>query len=210
MNWYERCSIQSPSHGHPLLTSVPCCSNSNPIHHQLPVTRFHLFTQRDFLKQSFFKVSGDNAATMLINVDVSLVVDSTQPNRNWLASWTTGEAAYSPEPVCCFRLINGPKLTCYHQQLPDSYASTGKCVECEPLRMKVIETYSWQVDGCKLAAGSYDGTLVVWNANGNKCFEVKKHSDWIRSICWKREAGEQHFFVTGSDDKVIYRNIRLI
>jgi WD40 repeat protein len=144
---------------------------------------------------------------MANGADVSIAVDSTRPNRNWLASWTTGEAAFSAERVSCSRLTNGPKLTCYHQPLLDSCASTGKYVECEPFNMKVTETYSRQVDGCKLAAGSYDGTLVVWNENGNKCFEVKKHSDWITSICWKKEAGEQHLFVTGSNDKVIDRNI---
>ena len=57
-----------------------------------------------------------------------------------------------------------------------------------------------QVCGCKLAAGLTDGTVVVWNEDGTKPFELKRHSDWIRSISWNGVEEKSHLFVTGSRD----------
>ena len=59
-----------------------------------------------------------------------------------------------------------------------------------------------QVDGNKLAAGLNDGTLVVWNEDGTKYCEMKRHSWSIRSISWNGVEEKSHLFVTGSDDQV--------
>jgi WD40 repeat protein len=59
-----------------------------------------------------------------------------------------------------------------------------------------------QVCGCKLAAGLKDGTVVVWHEDGTKSFELKRHSDRIRSISWNEVEEKSHLFVTGSDDEV--------
>ena len=59
-----------------------------------------------------------------------------------------------------------------------------------------------QVCGCKLAAGLKDGTVVVWNEDGTKSFELKQHSDLIISISWNGEEEKSHLFVTGSVDQV--------
>ena len=59
-----------------------------------------------------------------------------------------------------------------------------------------------QVDGNKLAAGLGDGTVVVWNEDGTKSFEIKQHSDWIISIRWNGVEEKSHLFVTGSLDEV--------
>ena len=56
--------------------------------------------------------------------------------------------------------------------------------------------------GCKLAAGLWDGTVVVWNEDGTESFQSKQHSDWITSIRWNREEVKSHLFVTGSWDEV--------
>jgi WD40 repeat protein len=58
------------------------------------------------------------------------------------------------------------------------------------------------VDGSKLAAGLRDETVVVWNEDGTKSFELKQHSSWIRSIRWNGVEEKSHLFVTGSYDEV--------
>jgi WD40 repeat protein len=58
------------------------------------------------------------------------------------------------------------------------------------------------VDGSKLAAGLRDGTVVVWNEDGTKSFNLKQHSDTISSISWNRVEEMSHLFVTGSHDEV--------
>ena len=59
-----------------------------------------------------------------------------------------------------------------------------------------------KVGGNKLAAGLDDGTVVVWNEDGTKLFELKRHSDWITSIRWNGVEEKSHLFVTGSVDQV--------
>jgi len=59
-----------------------------------------------------------------------------------------------------------------------------------------------QVDGSKLAAGLNYETVVVWNEDGTKSFELKQHSSWITSISWNGEEEKSHLFVTGSVDQV--------
>ena len=49
-----------------------------------------------------------------------------------------------------------------------------------------------------------DGTVVAWNEDGTKSFELKKHHNWISSISWNRAEEKSHLFVTGSCDMVNY------
>ena len=61
--------------------------------------------------------------------------------------------------------------------------------------------------GCKLAAGLEDGTVVVWNEDGTKSFELKEHSGSVNSISWNGVEEMSHLFVTGSDDQVSHFKI---
>jgi WD40 repeat protein len=59
-----------------------------------------------------------------------------------------------------------------------------------------------QVSGTKLAAGLEDGTVVVWNEDGTKSFELKQHHNRINSLSWNRAEEKTHLFVTVSCDQV--------
>ena len=71
----------------------------------------------------------------------------------------------------------------------------------------LYETSLLQVCGCKLAAGLTDGTVVVWNGDGTKSFELKQHSGTVSSISWNGVEVMSHLFVTGSYDQV--KNLKI-
>jgi WD40 repeat protein len=68
------------------------------------------------------------------------------------------------------------------------------------------------VQATLLAAGCFDGTVIVWGQGSAvhdlarvKLFEMRKHTDWVRCIQWNKFNG--HLFVTGSNDNVIKANL---
>jgi WD40 repeat protein len=58
-----------------------------------------------------------------------------------------------------------------------------------------------------MAAGLTDGTVVVWNGDGTKSFELKQHSGTVSSISWNGMEGKSHLFVIGSYDQV--KNLKI-
>ena len=56
-------------------------------------------------------------------------------------------------------------------------------------------------DGSQVASGSYDQTVIIWDAaTGDKVSELKGHSDWVRSVAWSPK-GDQ--IASGSDGRTV-------
>ena len=68
-----------------------------------------------------------------------------------------------------------------------------------------VTTVDWNAKGTKLAAGCGDGTVVVWDEDGEEYFRVRLHKKRINSLSWnKSDTIVSHLFVTGSDDNVVH------
>jgi WD40 repeat protein len=56
-------------------------------------------------------------------------------------------------------------------------------------------------DGTKIASGSGDKTLKIWNAKTGKCEStLSGHSNWVMSVAWNNDGSK---LATGSYDKTI-------
>jgi WD40 repeat protein len=80
-------------------------------------------------------------------------------------------------------------------------------MECETISYYTVvlnEKSLLQVDGSKLAAGLWDGTVVVWHEDGTKSFEAKGEHPFgfVSSLSWNGVEEKSHLFVTGSSDRV--------
>jgi len=134
-------------------------------------------------------------------LDVAL---STRRNRNCRVVWMVEESVFSLDQISRHHLLSGQKRFYWQRQVHQFTASTGRW----GTRAQVVRTFEnedqfcLQVDGSKLAAGMSDGTVVVWNEDGTKSFELKQHSQEIPSISWNGVKEKSHLFVTGSYDQV--------
>jgi WD40 repeat protein len=52
-----------------------------------------------------------------------------------------------------------------------------------------------------LAGGSRDGTLVVWDEDGNDLFDPQEHDDSVNQIRWNKQSS--NVLVTGGQDMVM-------
>ena len=71
------------------------------------------------------------------------------------------------------------------------------------LKKKIINLIQLKADGNKLAAGCDDGTLIVWDVDGKKSFELRRHDKEITCVRWNKYKNSTHILVTGSYDQVI-------
>jgi serine/threonine protein kinase len=64
-----------------------------------------------------------------------------------------------------------------------------------------VHAVAWSPDGKRIASGSVDKTVRVWNADdGNTVFTYQKHTDLVRSVAWSPDGKR---IASSSDDKTV-------
>ncbi|KAJ5413900.1 hypothetical protein N7509_000527 [Penicillium cosmopolitanum] len=64
-----------------------------------------------------------------------------------------------------------------------------------------VTSIAWSRDGSRLASGSWDNTVRIWDpATGQTISTLKGHSSWVASIAWSRDGSR---LASGSYDKIV-------
>ena len=80
-------------------------------------------------------------------------------------------------------------------------AQTGEKILC-PLsgHSHWVLSVAWSPDGTKLASGSRDKTVRIWEAaTGKQLWQLRGHTDVVRSVCFSSDGKE----LSGSDDSTV-------
>jgi WD40 repeat protein len=59
---------------------------------------------------------------------------------------------------------------------------------------------AWSPDGTKLASGSEDKTVKIWNAKTGKCDSTLNVDSGVNAVAWSPDA---KVLASGSDDKTV-------
>ncbi len=64
-----------------------------------------------------------------------------------------------------------------------------------------ITSIAFSPDGGRIASGSWDGTVRVWEADtGRQVLRLEGHEDWVRSVAFSPDGGR---IASGSDDRTV-------
>ena len=64
-----------------------------------------------------------------------------------------------------------------------------------------VYSVSWSPDGKKLASGSWDNTVIIWDANtGAKLKTLEGHRWYVISVCWSPDG---KYVASCSEDKTV-------
>ncbi len=64
-----------------------------------------------------------------------------------------------------------------------------------------VDTVAWSPDGRRIASGSYDHTVQVWDAaNGGHVFTYRGHSATVRAVAWSPDGKRM---ASASEDKTV-------
>ena len=64
-----------------------------------------------------------------------------------------------------------------------------------------VTSVSWSHDGTRLASGSWDKTVRIWNpSTGEELCQLTDHCDWVNSVAW---APDGRRLASGSNDKTV-------
>jgi WD40 repeat protein len=65
----------------------------------------------------------------------------------------------------------------------------------------VLRAVAWSPDGTRIASGSYDKTVQVWNAiTGDNVHIYRGHSDRVQAIAWSPDS---QFIASASSDMTV-------
>ncbi len=66
---------------------------------------------------------------------------------------------------------------------------------------KCVYSVTWSLDGKYLASGSWDGTVIIWDANSGEIIKsLKEHSDGVNSVSWSPDG---KYLASGSWDNTV-------
>ena len=55
-----------------------------------------------------------------------------------------------------------------------------------------VSSVAWSPNGSQVASGSYDNTVIIWDAaSGDKVSELKGHTEKVRSVAWSPKGSNQ-------------------
>ncbi len=65
-----------------------------------------------------------------------------------------------------------------------------------------VAALSWASDGMRIASGSSDGTVHIWETgSGSQLLVYRSHSSWVTAVAW---APNSRAVASGSDDKTVH------
>ncbi|CAI7613168.1 unnamed protein product [Penicillium pancosmium] len=118
----------------------------------------------------------------------------------------------SPLQVYSSSLIFSPAQSitkiCYQKERPSWLVNESAMAEDWSSCLQTLEGHSrsvasvtWSPDGSRLASGSYDQTIGIWDPVTGQCTStLEGHSDWVRSIVWSPDGSR---LASGSYDQTI-------
>jgi WD40 repeat protein len=62
-----------------------------------------------------------------------------------------------------------------------------------------VPSLAWSADG-KVASGSGDGTIKIWNTNTGQCVSTLNVNSIVRTVTWSPDAKS---LASGSDDQTV-------
>ena len=94
----------------------------------------------------------------------------------------------------------------YAAESPPPIVPEGEIVEAiepilEALQSSSVSSISWSPDGRRLASGSGDNTVRIWDAeSGRELNHLEGHGDAVWSVSWSPDGGR---LASGSDDGTV-------
>lgn len=92
------------------------------------------------------------------------------------------KAAWSPDGRCIASCEGGLAEKDYAVQVWE--AETGRHLLTYGGHHAAIYALAWSPDGTRIASGSYDSTLQIWERISGACLACHRHPGWVHAVAW--------------------------